>query len=343
MIVVFAAEATQPQIDAVEAMVRSCGAECSHTAASGSCVLAVTGIASADAAVVARRLRSLPGVGSVYEPASPYPRLQGIGGRAIEVGSLRFGGPDWVVIAGPCSVESEEQLLGVARAVKQAGASALRGGAFKPSTSPYGFQGLGDRGLDLLAEAKRQTGLPVVTEVMDPRKVERVARVADVLQIGTRNMQNYDLLKEVGRSGCAVLLKRGMSAKVDEWLLAAEYVAREGNERILLCERGIRSFETATRNTLDLAGALVAKRRSGLPMVVDPSQASGDRSLVEPLALAALAAGADALLVEVHPRPDEAWKDGAQRLDIEGFAALMDKVRAMAPLFGRTLPTPVTA
>jgi 3-deoxy-7-phosphoheptulonate synthase len=221
--------------------------------------------------------------------------------------------------------------LRIARMVREAGGSVLRGGAFKPRTSPYSFTGLGVEGLELLAEARAQTGLPVVTEVMDPRMVDTVSEHADMLQIGARNMQNYDLLREVGAADRPVFLKRGMSATIRDLLLAAEYVMSAGNPRVILCERGIRTFGTATRNTLDIASVPVLKQETHLPVVVDPSHASGRRDLVAPLAAAAAAVGADGIMVEVHPRPEEALSDGAQSLDFEGFRKLMDRVRRHLP------------
>jgi 3-deoxy-7-phosphoheptulonate synthase len=238
----------------------------------------------------------------------------------------------FALIAGPCAVESREQLLETAVAVAEAGGTLLRGGAYKPRTSPYAFQGLKEEGLELLAEAKAETGLPVITEVMDPRELDRVLEVADVLQIGSRNMQNYSLLIEAGRSGRPVLLKRGLSSTLDELLSSAEYILKEGNDSVMLCERGIRTFETAYRFTLDLGAVPVLKERTQLPVVVDPSHAAGRRELVMPLSLAAAAAGADGLLVEVHPRPEEAICDGPQALRTTEFAAYAERVRAAAAL-----------
>ncbi|MEW8980016.1 MAG: bifunctional 3-deoxy-7-phosphoheptulonate synthase/chorismate mutase [Symbiobacterium sp.] len=236
---------------------------------------------------------------------------------------LGLGSGRPLIIAGPCSVESEEQILEAARAVKVAGATALRGGAFKPRTSPRSFQGLGEEGLRLLALAREETGLPVVTEVMDTAQIDLVARYADVLQVGSRNMQNFALLKQVGRAGKPVLLKRGLSATLDEWLAAAEYIMDSGNDQVILCERGIRTFETCTRNTLDLSTAIVARKRSGLPVIIDPSHAAGRRDLIPALSRAALAAGVDGLMIEVHPDPDRALSDAAQQLDPGAFRALM--------------------
>ena len=251
--------------------------------------------------------------------------------------SCTIGGREVVVIAGPCSVENGSMLTRTARWVRSQGATMLRGGAFKPRTSPHAFRGLGAEALPLLADARAETGLPVVTEVLDPRQVEIVARYADMLQIGTRNMQNFSLLAEVGRSGHPVLLKRGMAATIRELLLAAEHVMTAGNTRVVLCERGIRTFETATRSTLDVSAVPVLKRETHLPVLVDPSHAAGNASLVQPLALAAVAAGADGLLVEVHPDPASALSDGDQSLELETFGALMSALRPVAGAVGRTI------
>jgi 3-deoxy-7-phosphoheptulonate synthase len=256
--------------------------------------------------------------------------------RGVPVG----GDSPAVVIAGPCAVESEQQIVETARAVRAAGATMLRGGAFKPRSSPYTFRGLGERGLQLLALAREETGLPVVTEVMTPSDVELVARYADLLQIGARNMQNYQLLEECGRSGMPVLLKRGLSATFEEWLLSAEYIIAQGNPNVILCERGIRTFETATRNTMDLNAVALAKRRSHLPVLVDPSHGTGKWYLVQPLALAGMAAGADGLIIEVHPDPDRATSDGGQSLTCENFSALMSRLDALTAALGRPLAQP---
>jgi len=258
-------------------------------------------------------------------------------GTVVRAGGVDIGGPRLVVMAGPCAVESEEQILATARAVRAAGASVLRGGAFKPRTSPYTFEGLKEEGLRLLALAKAETGLLIVTEVMDARHIERVAEVADILQIGSRNMQNYTLLDELGRVGKPVLLKRGMSATLEEFLLAAERLAAEGNAQIILCERGIRTFETATRNTLDLNAVPLLKRRSHLPVIVDPSHGTGHWWMVPHLARAAVAAGCDGLIVEVHVHPEQALSDGSQSLTPETFERLMLESRAVALAVGRGL------
>ncbi|GAC1536136.1 MAG: 3-deoxy-7-phosphoheptulonate synthase [Herpetosiphon sp.] len=260
----------------------------------------------------------------------------------VQVGSVAIGGDEVVVIAGPCSVESEEQIVQIARAVQAAGASMLRGGAYKPRTSPYAFRGLGIHGLELLALARAETGLPIVTEVMTPSEVEPVARYADMLQIGARNMQNYYLLEEAGRSGKPILLKRGLSATIEEWLLSAEYILNQGNPNVVLCERGIRTFETATRNTLDLNAVAYAKHLSHLPVFSDPSHGTGKWRLVTPLSLASVAAGADGLILEVHHDPDRAMSDGAQSLTVPHFDALMHQLGAIATAVGREVGTPVS-
>lgn len=285
-------------------------------------------------------LLSIPGVEAVHAVLKPY-KLASTDFAAeptrIAVGDVEIGGNEVVTIAGPCSVESREMLECTATRVRKSGARALRGGAFKPRSSPYSFQGLGEQGLEILAEVRDQTGLPIVTEVMDTRQVDLVAGYADVLQIGARNMQNFALLTEVGRLRRPVLLKRGMSATVDDLLLAAEYVMSQGNPHVILCERGIRTFGTATRNTFDLAAIPVLKRETHLPVIADPSHAGGRRHLVAPLSYAAIAAGADGLLVEVHPDPETATSDGDQSLDFEEFDALMSALRPFAEAAGRTM------
>ena len=277
-------------------------------------------------------LLSLPGVETVLTIEKPYKlaaREYAAGPTVVPLGKGGLGDGGFSVIAGPCSVENAEMLAATAEAVKQAGAIALRGGAFKPRTSPYSFRGLGQEALELLAAVREQTGLPVVTEVMDTRQVELVSQYADVLQVGARNMQNFSLLSEVGEAEKPVLLKRGLAATIEDFLLAAEYVLSCGNRQVILCERGIRTFERATRNTLDIAAIPVLKAETHLPVIVDPSHAAGRRDLVRPLALAAVAVGADGLLVEVHPDPDRARSDGDQSLDFKAFAGLMEDVAAL--------------
>ncbi len=255
----------------------------------------------------------------------------------VEIGGVPVGPGTFTVMAGPCAVESEEQLMEAARVVCRAGARVLRGGAFKPRTSPYDFRGLGEEGLQLLAAAREETGLPVVTEARSPEHVELVARYADAIQVGARNMQNFDLLTEAGRTGMPVVLKRGFASTVEEWMKAAEYVASVGNLNIILCERGVRTYETAVRFTQDLAVVPVVRELSHLPIIVDPSHASGRRSLVPPVSRAALAVGADGLLVEVHPEPDSARCDPAQQLRPEQFARSMELLKKLAPVMDRTI------
>jgi len=255
----------------------------------------------------------------------------------IPVNGISIGGKQLVVMAGPCSVESQSQMIEVAEAVKAAGATILRGGAYKPRTSPYAFQGLKEQGLKYLAEARKRTGLPVVTEVLETESVELVAEYADILQIGARNVQNFSLLKRVAESGKPVLLKRGMSTSIQEWLLSAEYILSGGNPRVILCERGIRTFETATRFTLDLNAVPVVKKLSHLPVIVDPSHGTGHWDLVAPMAKGAIGCGADGLIIEVHPRPEEALSDGPQSLKPAKFAQLMQELRPVALAVGRHL------
>ena len=295
-------------------------------------------------------LRSLPGVESVTPVLKPYKlasrefaadrTIVHVGGRD---GQASFGGPVITVIAGPCSVENREMLGRTAVVVRDAGATMLRGGAFKLRTSPYAFQGLGEEALHMLVAVRAETGLPVVTEVMDTRQVDLVAEHADMLQIGARNMQNFALLAEVGRVRRPVLLKRGLSATIKELLMAAEYIMANGNHDIVLCERGIRTYETATRNTLDIAAIPVLKRETHLPVIVDPSHAGGDARLVAPLAFAAIAAGADGLIVEVHPDPESALSDGDQSLTPAAFATLMHQLEAFATAAGRSMSGSVRA
>ena len=292
-------------------------------------------------------MESLPCVESVIRVSKPYKlasrefhpedTLVNVPVPCVSSGAVTIGGDSVVMMAGPCTVESEKQLMTTAQAVREAGAVILRGGAFKPSTSPYGFRGLGEEGLRLLAKARSEFGLAVITEVMTPTDVPMVCEYADILQIGTRNMQNYMLLDEVGRVNKPVVLKRGMSATIEEWLLAAEYILSQGNRQVILCERGIRTFEKVTRNTMDISAIPLIKQLSHLPIISDPSQGTGRRDLVTPLSLASIAAGTDGLLIEVHPNPDEALKDGAQSLTIQQFQELMPQVLAVTQAIGRNV------
>ena len=284
----------------------------------------------------------LPGVVDAVPVSKPYKQVTREwhpDATVVDVATARIGDGSFSVIAGPCAVETREQLITTAHAVQQSGAAALRGGAFKPRTSPYSFRGLGGAGLEHLVEARRLTGLPFVTEVLTPSDVDAVAEHADMLQVGTRNAQNFSLLEAVGDSGKPVLLKRGLSNTIEEWLLSAEYIVSRGNPGVVLCERGIRTFEAATRNTLDLSAVPVAKSLSHLPVVVDPSHATGHRHLVPPMALAALAAGADGLLIEVHPDPENALSDGPQSLTFAMFDDLMRHVSRVAEALDRKVAT----
>ena len=285
-------------------------------------------------------LETMPGVEGTVPISAPY-KLAGRETKqedtVVKVGSVEIGSGRTVMIAGPCAVESEEQLMETARAVKEAGAHLLRGGAFKPRTSPYSFRGLEEEGLRLLAQARQETGLPVATEVMSVRDVDVVAKYADVLQIGTRNAQNFVLLEEVGKIGKPVLLKRGLASQIEDWLLAAEYILNQGNPNVILCERGIRTFETATRNTVDINAIPLVKQVSHLPIIADPSHGTGKWSLVAPVARAAIAAGADGIIVEVHPNPARALSDGAQSLNFERFRELMEQVDVLGRVMERPL------
>jgi len=337
MMIVMKPTASEEEIAHVVARVESVGARAHISKGEEVTVIGAIG----DREHVQRlELEGAPGVAQVVPILKPYKlsssQLRPSGERSVfEIGGRRIGGDNFALIAGPCTVESREQLLDTARAVKDGGASMLRGGAYKPRTSPYAFQGLGQEGLRLLAEAKAETGLPVVTELMDVRDIEAVAEVADVVQVGARNMQNYTLLSEIGRAGLPVLLKRGPAATLEELLMAAEYVLKEGNEQVILCERGIRTFETAYRYTLDLMAVPVLQRLSHLPVVVDPSHAAGRRDLVGPLSLAAAAVGADGIIVEVHPNPEEAICDGPQQLRVEDFAEYAALVERAAQIAGK--------
>jgi 3-deoxy-7-phosphoheptulonate synthase len=338
MMIVMKEEATQEQIASVVTRVESVGA---HAHVSEGDVLTVVGAIGDRERIANLDLEGADGVDRVVPITKPYKlassQFRHGAPTVVEVDGRKVGGGHFSLMAGPCTVESRHQLLSTAEAVKAGGGSMLRGGAYKPRTSPYSFQGLGDEGLRLLKEAKEETGLPIVTELMDTRDLEPVLEVADVIQVGARNMQNYSLLAEIGRCGRAVLLKRGLSATLEELLMAAEYILKEGNEKVMLCERGIRTFETATRFTLDIMAVPVLKQLSHLPVVVDPSHAAGRRDLVLPLSLAAAAAGADGIIVEVHPRPEEALCDGPQQIPAAEFADFAHEIRALASLLGKTI------
>ena len=300
----------------------------------------VIGVVGSDRPMDPHTFEVLPGVERVMRVLHPFKlasREFHPHNTVFRLNGVSIGGEQLVIMAGPCSVESREQIMETAFAVKEAGASVLRGGAFKPRTSPYSFQGLGRKGLELLREAADAAGLLVVTEVMAPEDVKLVCEYADILQIGTRNMQNFPLLNAVGRSGHPVLLKRGMMSTLEEFLMAAEYILNHDNNRVILCERGIRTFETYTRNTLDINAVPALKQLSHLPVIVDPSQGTGKRDLVPAVSMGAIAAGADGLIIEVHPRPEDALSDGAQSLRPENFAELMENLRRLAPVVNRTL------
>ena len=336
MMIVMKEGATEAEVDAVVKRVESVG--CSAHISTGELLTVIGAIGDRDK-VTDLGLEGAPGVDHLVPILRPY-KLASAQFRkgertVVEVDGRRIGGEHFGLIAGPCTVEGREQTLEVARCVSENGAAMLRGGAYKPRTSPYSFQGLGVEGLRFLQEAKEETGLPIVTEVMDARDLDDVAEVADVIQIGARNMQNYPLLSEVGRTGIPVLLKRGLAATLDELLMAAEYVLKEGNPDVMLCERGIRTHETAYRFTLDLLAVPVLKEQSHLPVVVDPSHAAGRRDWVEPMSLAAAAAGADGIIVEVHNEPDEAICDGPQAIATERFAEYAEQVRRVVEVAGK--------
>jgi 3-deoxy-7-phosphoheptulonate synthase len=336
--IVMNSDATEAEVRSVVERVESVGARTHISQGEEVTVIGAIG----DLEHVARlELEGFPGVDRVVPILKPYKLASSQirhGERTVlDIGGRKVGGSHFALIAGPCTVESRDQVLSAARAVRDGGGSLLRGGAYKPRTSPYAFQGLGQEGLRLLAEAKEETGLPIVTELMDARDMEPVLEVADVVQIGARNMQNYALLSEVGRAGIPVLLKRGLSSTLEELLMASEYVLKEGNQQVMLCERGIRTFETAYRFTLDLTAIPVLKELTHLPVIVDPSHAAGRRSLVEPLSLAAAAAGADGIIVEVHPNPEEAICDGPQQLPADEFAGFAERVEQAAAVAGKVV------
>ncbi len=337
MVVVMKATATEGDIERVAEKVREAGGE---AFVSRGTVHTIIGLVGDTALFKALPLEQLPGVDHLIQVGKPYKmvaRQLHPTPTIVKVGPAAVGRDTFTVVAGPCAVENEEQAMLAAKAAKAAGATILRGGAYKPRSSPYSFQGLGERGLEILAECRAETGLPVVTEVVETRDVELVATWADALQIGTRNMQNFALLKEVGQVHKPVLLKRGLSATVEEWLMAAEYVAQRGNSEIILCERGIRTFEPSTRNTLDLGGMVVAQLESHLPVIVDPSHATGHRELVGPMARAALAAGADGVMIDVHHDPSTALCDGPQALTPDELALLSRELEALGQALGRPM------
>jgi 3-deoxy-7-phosphoheptulonate synthase len=336
MLIVMKQTASEDEIAAVIARIESVGARAHVSQGDEVTLIGAIG----DREHVARvEADAMHGVDHVVPILKPYKlasaQVRGGGRSVLDIAGRRVGGPHFAMIAGPCTVESRDQVLDAAEAVAAAGATMFRGGAYKPRTSPYAFQGLGQEGLRLLAEAKARTGLPIVTELMDVRDIEAVAEVADVVQIGARNMQNYTLLSEVGRAGLPVLLKRGLSGTLEELLMSAEYVLKEGNPNVMLCERGIRTFEGSYRFTLDITAVPVLQELSHLPVIVDPSHAAGRRALVTPLSLAAAAAGADGIIVETHPAPDQAICDGPQQIPTDEFAEYAARVEQAAAVAGK--------
>ena len=337
MVVVMKPGTAKQDIDALVAKLKKMNLDVGITNGVGCTILGLVGDTTA---VDMDKISINPHVERVMRVQEPYKKANRKfhpEDTVVTVGSAKIGGGSFSVIAGPCSVESEAQICEVAEDVKRSGAALLRGGAFKPRTSPYSFQGMGTAGLELLLEAKKKTGLPIVTEIMDPRMAELFEEEVDVVQVGARNMQNFELLKEVGKMSKPILLKRGLSNTYEEWIMSAEYIMAGGNENVILCERGVRTFETYTRNTLDVSAIPAVKQMSHLPVIVDPSHAAGMYWMVEPLALAAVAAGADGLIIEVHNDPAHAKCDGQQSLTPQKFDALMHKVSAMVDLVGKTL------
>lgn len=339
MIVVMKIGVTEEQIERVIEQLNDHGFDVHRSSGSQQTILGAIGVKPA---FDPRHLQLLDGVAEVHRVTEPY-KLASRSWRPentiVQVGNVQIGGSEVVVMAGPCSIESEEQIFQTAKHVKASGAKVLRGGAFKPRSSPYSFQGLGEAGLVMMRAAADAHGLLVITELLDSAHADIVCKYADIIQIGARNMQNYSLLRVAGQSGHPVFLKRGLSATIEEWLMSAEYILAENNPNVILCERGIRTFETYTRNTLDLSAVPVVKSRSHLPIVVDPSHGVGIRNKILPMALAAVAAGADGLMIEVHPNPSEALSDGPQSLPFDNFSTLMDQVRRIAEVIGRSIPT----
>ncbi len=339
MMVIMKPGHTREQFDEVMSRIREDGLEGHAIVGVERTVIGVVGLDRLHPEL-ADDLEVMSGVDSTVQISSPYKlcsREFKNDDTVVDVNGVKLGEGTVTVIAGPCAVESEEQLMKTARAVKERGASMLRGGAFKPRTSPYSFRGLEEDGLKLLAQARAETGLPVVTEVMSENTVQLVAKYADVLQIGTRNAQNFFLLEEVARAGKPIVLKRGMSSSIQDWLLAAEYILAKGNRDVILCERGIRTFETATRNTMDINAVPLVKETSHLPIIADPSHGTGKRKLVEPVGLGMIAAGADGLILEVHPDPEHALSDGAQSLTFDLFASVMANVAKVAGAVGKRM------
>ena len=336
MVVVMKERASEPEIDAVIARLIELGMDVHRSSGATRTVLGVVGTGKVDHALIS----ILEGVHEVVRISEPYK----LAGRTfkpddtvIVMDDVRVGGDEVIVMAGPCSAETEEQVDAAAAAVKRAGAKVLRGGAFKPRSSPYSFQGHGEPGLKMLRDAANTHGLKVISEVMDVSQIELIGKYCDIFQVGARNMQNFTLLRELGHARKPVLLKRGLSSTIEEWLMSAEYILSGGNSEVMLCERGIRTFETATRNTFDISAIPVVKRMSHLPVIADPSHGAGRRDMVAPLARAAVAAGADGLIIEVHHDPDHAWSDGAQSMFPNQFDRLMAELRIIAPAIGRSI------
>lgn len=340
MVVVMQREATEAEIEAVAERVRGVGGEAFVSRGTVHTIIGLVGDRERFEAIDWRQLSGVDHVINVGKPYKMVARDLHAESTAVNVGATPVGRGTFTIIAGPCAVEGDEQALVSTKAAKAAGATILRGDVYKPRTSPYSFQGLGERGLEILQECRRQTGLPIVVEVVDVSHVAHVAEVADCIRVGTRNAQNFELLKEVGLTRRPVMLKRGLAMTIDEWLQAAEYVAQRGNSEIILCERGIRTFEPSTRNTLDLAGMAVAQAESRLPVIVDPSHAVGKRHLVAPMARAAIAAGADAVMIDVHPDPESALCDGPQALTPDEIADLGKDLERLADLMGRPFNRP---
>ncbi len=339
MLIVMDAHATTEHVDAVCKVITDMGFQANPMPGPTRTAIGITG--NQGAIAEAARIKLMPGVRDVIRVTSPYKLVSREFREAdtvIDLNGVLIGGPDLVVIAGPCSIESREQLFATADAVRAAGATILRGGAFKPRTSPYSFQGMGEEGLQLLAEARERTGMPVITEVMDTEQVDLVADYADILQLGARNMQNYALLKKVGRTRRPIMLKRGLSSTIKDWLLSAEYIMAEGNAAVILCERGIRTFDNHSRFTFDLSAIPVLRELTHLPIIADPSHATGRWQSILPMSRASIAAGADGLMIEVHPNPAFAVSDGEQSLLPERFADLMDQIEKIASALDRPIP-----
>jgi 3-deoxy-7-phosphoheptulonate synthase len=337
MIVVMQQQASKEDVDRVVARIEELGLGSHLSIGAERTIVGVVGKTYPELRPMFETLNNVDEVVPVSKPYKLSSREFNPPNTVIDVRGVKIGDGSTVVMAGPCSVESEEQLMATAKAVKAAGAHILRGGAFKPRTSPYQFRGLGEEALKMLKAASDLTGMPVITEVMSVQDVDLVSRYADILQIGARNMQNYNLLEECGRSDKPVMLKRGLAGEIQEWLLCAEYIIAQGNKQVMLCERGIRTFETATRNTMDLSAVPLIKRLSHLPIITDPSHGTGKWYLVEPMAKASVAAGADGIMVEVHPNPDHALSDGAQSLTFESFGQVMRSLDLVANALGRPL------